>query len=296
MSTTPPASDPAKAALARLRHDLRTPLNQIIGYSELLLETLDEGGTPALEAPLQAIQRAGTDLLELVVEELAPWKVASGQHDLTQLSQQSQPPLDQAREASAASRRLIEAESELADDLAKIEQALDNFSAELATALATPLPSVSAGTGTTTPPTLPSSDRDHGHLLVVDDDPLNREMLGRRLEHMGFTVTLAADGYEALQILAEAPCDLVLLDMVMPGLDGHDTLARIKAHEAWGTLPVVMLSALDDAESTTRCIMAGAEDYVPKPFNPVILQARIRTCLEMKRLRDLEAKYRAEQD
>ena len=130
-----------------------------------------------------------------------------------------------------------------------------------------------------------------GKLLVVDDDHLNREMIARRLEHMGFKIVLAADGLEALAALRREAFDLVLLDVLMPELDGFETLERIKANDLWRTIPVVMLSALDDADSTARCITAGAEDYVPKPFNPIVLRARINASLEKKRLRDQEERY-----
>jgi class 3 adenylate cyclase len=133
-----------------------------------------------------------------------------------------------------------------------------------------------------------------GNLLVVDDDAMNREMMTRRLQRSGYTVTTAENGRVALNLLKQRSFDLVLLDIIMPELNGFDTLKFIKADPKLRHLPVIMLTALDEVESTVRCIEAGAEDYVPKPFNSVILHARINASLEKKRLRDQEQAYLAE--
>ncbi|MCX6948452.1 MAG: response regulator [Opitutae bacterium] len=125
-------------------------------------------------------------------------------------------------------------------------------------------------------------------ILVVDDDELNRDMLVRRLEKNGYQIEEAATGQAALTILKDGDYDLVLLDILMPGLDGFQTLEFIKADPRLRHIPVIMLTALDDVESTVRCIEAGAEDFVPKPFNPTILRARLTASLEKKKLRDQE--------
>jgi adenylate cyclase len=131
-------------------------------------------------------------------------------------------------------------------------------------------------------------------LLAVDDDDLNRDMLIRRLQKLGYDVTEAATGREALAKLKDGNFDLVLLDILMPDLDGFQTLEFMKADPKLKYLPVIMLTALDDVDSTVRCIEAGAEDYVPKPFSPVILRARITASLEKKRLRDQEQAFLAQ--
>ncbi len=131
-------------------------------------------------------------------------------------------------------------------------------------------------------------------LLAVDDDALNRDMLMRRLDKLGYEVSEAATGREALAKLKDGNFDLVLLDIIMPDLDGFQTLEFIKADPRLKHIPVIMLTALDDVDSTVRCIEAGAEDYVPKPFSPVILRARITASLEKKRLRDQEQAYLAQ--
>jgi CheY-like chemotaxis protein len=129
-------------------------------------------------------------------------------------------------------------------------------------------------------------------LLVVDDNEDNRYTLVQRLRRLGYTdVATAVDGRDALARLAARDFDLVLLDVMMPELNGHEVLERIRADERLRHVPVIMISALDQVESVVRCIELGAEDYLPKPFNPVILRARVTTCLEKKRLRDQEILY-----
>jgi DNA-binding response OmpR family regulator len=128
-------------------------------------------------------------------------------------------------------------------------------------------------------------------ILVVDDDPMNRMLLTRDLEREGHRVVTAEDGVRALQALGAEPFDIVLLDVLMPELDGYDTLAQIERDEKLRHVPVIMVSALEDIESVVRCIEMGAADYLPKPFDPVLLRARINGCLTKKRLHDLELEY-----
>jgi sigma-B regulation protein RsbU (phosphoserine phosphatase) len=124
-------------------------------------------------------------------------------------------------------------------------------------------------------------------LLVVDDNEDNRYTLTRRLAREGYTdVATARDGRQALALLQERPFDLVLLDIMMPELNGYQVLERIRADARLRHIPVIMISAVDQMESVIRCIELGAEDYLPKPFNPTLLRARVGACLEKKHLRD----------
>lgn len=132
------------------------------------------------------------------------------------------------------------------------------------------------------------TDQQRGHILVVDDNRMNRSLLARHLERRGHTVALAEQGRQALEMIPENKFDLVLLDVLMPEMDGYMVLKRIKADSRWRDIPVIMISALDEMDSVVRCIELGAEDYLPKPFDPVLLRARINACLEKKRLRDRE--------
>ncbi len=129
------------------------------------------------------------------------------------------------------------------------------------------------------------------HILVVDDAKVNRLLLTRHLEQQGHLVSSAEHGKQALDMLAEIDCDLILLDVEMPEMDGYQTLKTLKADADLQHLPVIMVTSIDDLASTVRCIEMGAEDYLPKPFNPVLLQARVGASLEKKRLHDQEQAY-----
>lgn len=124
------------------------------------------------------------------------------------------------------------------------------------------------------------------HLLVVDDLEVNRDLLARRVRRLGHAADMAENGRAALDMLADGDWDLVLLDITMPEMDGYETLRRIKNDAALAHIPVIMISAIDETDSVVRCIELGADDYLTKPFNPVILQARIESSLNKKRLAD----------
>lgn len=128
-----------------------------------------------------------------------------------------------------------------------------------------------------------------GSVLVVDDIEANRDVLSRRLREQGYAVSAVKDGNLALARLRDDAFDLVLLDIMMPEMDGYEVLRILKADQTLRHIPVIMISALGEQDSVVRCIEMGAEDYLSKPFNPVLLKARIGACLEKKRLHDREA-------
>jgi len=126
-----------------------------------------------------------------------------------------------------------------------------------------------------------------GTLLVVDDNEDNRYTLTNRLKRQGYAdVVTANDGRQALELLRARPFDLVLLDIMMPELNGYQVLEQLKADDQLRHIPVIMISAVDEIDSVIRCVELGAEDYLQKPFNATLLRARIGACLEKKRLRD----------
>jgi adenylate cyclase len=127
-----------------------------------------------------------------------------------------------------------------------------------------------------------------GHVLVVDDDALNRRLVTATLAREGLRTTSANDGAAALAAIGEDPPDVILLDIEMPGMNGIEVLERIKSDEKIRHLPVVMISGIDDAQSVVRCLEAGADDFLPKPFDAAILRARINAGLDRKALHDLE--------
>src|SRR5436853_1770566 len=124
------------------------------------------------------------------------------------------------------------------------------------------------------------------HLLVVDDNKVNRLLLARSLELQGHSVALAENGRVALEMLRREPFDVLLLDMEMPEMDGFQVLEQLVNDRQLRDLPVIVTSSLEGVTNVVRCIELGAEDYLTKPVNPVLLKARIGASLEKKRLRD----------
>jgi CheY-like chemotaxis protein len=125
-----------------------------------------------------------------------------------------------------------------------------------------------------------------GTILIADDNRVNRLLLSRGLEQQGHTVAFAENGREALDLLRRDRFELLLLDVLMPELDGYGVLAELKEDPHLRDIPVIMTSSLDELESVVKCVEMGAEDYLTKPINPVLLNARINASLEKKRLRD----------
>lgn len=130
-----------------------------------------------------------------------------------------------------------------------------------------------------------------GNILVVDDDLLNRLVLSTNMREQGYEVATAEDGRQALQMLTDQPFDVVLLDLIMPEVDGFQVLEHMKQDSLMREIPVIVISALDEMESILRCIEMGATDYLPKPFDAALLRARLNASLATKRLRDIELAY-----
>jgi DNA-binding response OmpR family regulator len=128
-------------------------------------------------------------------------------------------------------------------------------------------------------------------VLVVDDDEMNRLTLAGLLESEGYRAHTVEDGYRALEALEEEPFDAILLDILMPGIDGLEVLRQVKADSRMWRIPVVVISAVDETSSIVRCLELGAEDFVSKPFDPVVLRARINAALARRRFGTLEAEY-----
>jgi class 3 adenylate cyclase/CheY-like chemotaxis protein len=283
------------SALAHLRHELRTPLNHIIGYAELLLEDVAADGAPPFTPDLQRVLEDARGVLSIVNERLAPGGKDAETVDLAALGRAVLDPV--TRIATAAQTLAQKAEASgargLLADLGRIGDAATRLTTLLAPAQAESRTGASEGE---------MEDRaggagPRGVILVVDDDQGNRDLLARRLAREGYAVHTAADGHGALELLgqpASPPIELVLLDVMMPGIDGYEVLRRLKSDRARRELPVLMISALDEVGSVVRCIELGADDYLPKPFDPVLLRARIGACLEKKRLRDQEARHTEE--
>ena len=228
-----------------LLHDLRSPLNVIIGYSEVLAEDAGIAALPNLISDLDKIRSAGKKLLDILNNNFSAYNSA------TVTASDQSGPLSDLRSAPIGSG--------------------------MQSALITEAP------------------RDHNStvvssecVLVVDDNEANRDVLSRRLIRQGLVVETATNGREAMEMLRLKPFDLILLDIMMPDVDGYEVLRDIKSREALCDVPVVMISALHEVDSVVRCIELGADDYLPKPFQPELLKARVGACLGKKRARDRE--------
>ena len=272
------ASD-SRAPLSHLRHDLRTPINQILGYSELLMEETADAGHTAYDADLQKIRHAAKTLLNLINENLTDDRLSLVGEVVDRGSATAAPFAFSGSRPTSGSASPVPSGPTAADAeaLAEISHAAADVSALLVQSAA----EADAARPAATP----------GRILVVDDNDGNRDMLSRQLARQGHSVASAPDGRVALDRLRAEPFDLVLLDMIMPVLDGYSTLVELKADPALRHLPVIMISALDELAAVVRCIERGAEDFLPKPFNPTLLRARIGAGLEKKRFRDQEALY-----
>jgi CheY-like chemotaxis protein len=216
---------------AELRHTLRTPLNHIIGYSELLLEEARERGLEDMLADLQNIQTAGKELLTLFNQLFDPAAVDAGI-------------AESALESPAES-----ATREVDDDA-------------------------------------PGGETRGGRVLVVDDNENNREIVSRLLEREGYEVSTAENGALALEQIKSQPPDLVLLDVMMPVMDGIEACKRMKDDPDSRLIPVVIMTALGQVDDRVRAIQAGADDFLTKPVNRGELLARIQTSLRLKRIVD----------
>jgi class 3 adenylate cyclase/CheY-like chemotaxis protein len=274
---------------AQLRHDLRTPLNHIIGYAEILLEELEGRERPDLVAGLGTLRADARELLGLLNTVLA--QGGTGPPDLAAARGALIALLERIRSAASALRGAAAGSGggSLVPDIDRIHAAIERL-ATLLNLGSGPVEAASPGPRPGAEGSKP--DKPHSVILVVDDSEDNRDMLARRLRRQGHEVLTAAGGQSGLDMLARTPVDLVLLDVMMPDLDGYAVLQRIKDDPARRDIPVLMISALDEMDSVVRCIQLGADDYLGKPFDPVLLQARVGACLEKKRLHDEEQRHR----
>ncbi len=307
--TMGPGSDGVQPSLAKIRHGLRTPINHIIGYAEILLEEGADKLPGGFLADLERIRSGGHILLTLVNQQFSEDRFTAETepralcHKLRtpvthiigygeMLAEQCddfghpefKPDLEKIVRAGHAWLALMEQQVTTGAGLQKTRERREEGRAPKH-AEASALIEMAMERSWSSPPARTE------HLLLADDDQSNRDLLRRRLERLGYRITVCGDGAQALTLAREVSPDLILLDMLMPILDGHEVLARIKADDALRHLPVIMISALDEVDRVAHCIELGAEDYLAKPFDPALLRARVGAALEKKRLRDVERVY-----
>jgi CheY-like chemotaxis protein len=291
-----------RASLGFVRHELRTPINAIIGYSEMLLE--DAADTGADTTVLAQVRAGGRELLAHVEEILAAERIEAETRDVAsyavQLHSGLRAPLEEVigstgqlieeDRAAGGSARLgdLERICSAAKRLRELSENVEAVAERGPAAAAAPAGRVSALAEGVLAKIRPLSanaadEERQGTLLVVDDSPINRDLLAKQLARRGYLVATAENGRQALERLGEQDFDLVLLDIIMPELDGIEVLRRIKADARLREIPVIMISALDEIDSVIRCLEIGAADFLSKPFHPTLLDARISANLAARR-------------
>lgn len=300
--------------IANLRHDLRTPINAILGYSEILLEDFQEIESTESEVKiieesvnkLTIIQDNSKEILRLINQLLNDPQAHNSKTIITQ----------NLVKLKASTNTLI---TTIIDHCQGLKTELINLQNEdyitdidriykssiHLKALFIDIEKLNFFPVTETEnvshipidnfikvrhPQAEKKEQITGHILVVDDNKNNRDLLSSQLRKYNHTISTAINGREALEMIEKNEYDLILLDLLMPEIDGYQVLKKIKEN-AKKYLPVIMISALDEIENIIRCIEIGAEDYLPKPFNKTLLKARVDTSLERKILRDREVEY-----
>jgi adenylate cyclase len=294
-----------QALAAFLRQEFGASVAAIIGFIDILIEDARHDSRGDWIADLERMREAGAQLSSLIADIVGADLQGRAlpehrlRHELrtplTAIKGYGELLLEDARDASHA-----EGLRDLEQVLEHAERLLGEIDRLVAfTGSDAPTAAVPAQAGITVVRNVlrhirplaaepePSAIRP-SRILVVDDSAANRDLLARRLSREGHQVTKVASGGEALAAAANGEFDLVLLDLMMPGLSGFEVLCRLKGAEATRHIPVIMISALDEIDSIVRSIEAGAEDYLPKPFNPILLRARVNASLEKKWLRDRE--------
>ncbi len=257
-----------------LRHELLNQVNHIVGYAELGMEELGDRAFVEIRA-------AGGQVLTAIERLLDP---AAREVDADELRRALEGPLGVV---SQLARETAVDNVEAAQFLNQIGTAADR-ARQLLAEQALSEPALAARSDAFTRP-----GESRGLVLVVDDDSGNRDLLRRRLDRLGYAVLQAENGRAALDLMRSAPVDLVLLDLDMPEMDGYQVLQVRQADAALRDIPTIMISASAGIDSVVRCIEMGAEDHLGKPFNPVLLEARLGACMEKKRLRDQERELAA---
>jgi CheY-like chemotaxis protein len=284
------------ANLAHLRHVLRTPVGQIIGYAEMMIEDLS-GVTPdEIVRDLRAIASSGERLVAMIEEHLGAARRSIGELDLPDAQFQLRLQLNHISGYTEMLREIAEddGEDEWTIDLDRIASAEhrvlelieerlhpDAFTNEISTPVEPSISGVPAGDVALQLRSLAKG----GNLLVVDSDPTNRDLLQRRLTRHGFTVSLADSGEAAFDAALHTGFDLILMELMLDGWSGLDTVRRLKSDPSTKEIPVIMLSTMDDLDQMVACVLAGADDYLISPMRPTLLQTRIGASLEKVRLR-----------
>jgi sigma-B regulation protein RsbU (phosphoserine phosphatase) len=284
----------------RARHAVRTRLNHIVGYGDILRQDAEEARRTGLEDLFHRIRDSALSLRVPLDARFAS-KTERAAENLEVIDREIFDILFRLIGLIQEAKRRAEKYEDhvLARDIDKILEAANGVlelveverSGLVEPDSSRPLPEKSPDReAKPEDEALPSASRS-GRILVVDDNLINRELLARHLERQGHKIRAAADGASALELLKSEEFDIMILDVMMPGMNGYQILEQIRANERLRDLYIIVISSLSDTQSIARCIQLGAEDYLPREFEPVILKARIESCLEKKSLKEEQALY-----
>lgn len=295
------------SVLSHLRHELRTPINAILGYSEMIIEEIEDTGLNVEYLnKIEQIQACGIKLLASIDTFLNPTALPSSQLDLEKII--GNPELKTELEKPTQlvinnCQQLVDSiEADFVSDLEKINAAANKLLEEIQQLVNTRLQPVAASSTAESPiveaianSTFETSASEplansQYTILIVDDRAVNRDLLSRQVRAQGYQIATAVDGKQAIAMIQTGAYDLILLDIIMPEMNGYEVLQWIQA-SSWRHIPTIMISALDQLNSIVKCIEMGAADYLSKPFNSTLLKARLGACLSQKALRDRESSY-----
>ena len=300
------------AYLGKARHNLKNPINAILGYSEMLIEDCEDEGNDQPIADLTKLYNAGQEILSVIEKNFDERALENPHNTLVTLAKETEISIREPLNTIIGYSELLLEDNESIEidnfksDINRISESGRLLEKELGNIIkfsANDLQllqdndsneahySMVQDVMDSIQPIDENDDRPRilGKLLVVDDNKNNTELLMKRLQKQGHNVVTANNGREAMVSLIEnEDTDLILLDIVMPEMNGYEVLKFIKNDKRYHELPVIMISSMDDTDSIYRCIEAGADDYITKPFEKSILDARIESCMEKKKLRDKE--------
>ena len=304
-----------KAYLSRIRHDLRTPINAILGYSELILEDCEELKLNDFSSDLTKINSCGREILEIInnildhdkiekidlnlnpnkyAEEIkfklrGPITTILGYTEI--LIEQSEEEhldfLEDLQKIKISSNSLLEKLNKLikASNLNEKSLKLDAIPIEEKRLIEDAVLTADLMNDNIIAQKIPK-----GRILIVDDSPVNLDLFSKQVSHFGHEVEVAEDGYTALKKIKNNSYDLILLDLIMPRMNGFQVLDKIKSNKTTKNIPIIIISALDNIDNVVNCIQLGADDFIPKPFNKILLKTRISHILEKKYLWDTNEK------
>jgi len=295
------------ALISKARHNLKNPVNAILGFSEMLIEDCEDEGYDDLLIDLKKINSAGKEVLSIIEESFSDSNLNISGSNVAEIATKLEISIRTPLNTIVGYSELLREDTENIDidtfneDLDKIiisGQAISNEITQIIsfdpTSSDIKQKDQSSDDIKSVLASIQPLDKGEkkkvtkGSILVVDDNKNNTTLLKKRLEKLGNTVRVANDGMEAIKITEKSRLDLILLDIIMPNMNGYEVLGFLKKDKRYHEIPVIMLSSMDDLTSIYRCIELGADDYVTKPFDKLVLEARISACIEKKQLRDKE--------